>query len=232
MIVKLRNVALAAMVVFGSFEAQAAAPLAVRWKELIAESSDALKARDHAKSLKISQTVIKQMMSALGPGDAATEVFSVVLTHKALALAGLGRQDEALWWWHSALSMHPRMANADLSIYHEAGQFLASRRERGEAGGPPAKSMTADVQAPRLKKKVAPQFPGGAQYFGVAGMLTLEVIITKDGRLHSPKILKDLQAPTLSYAALDAVRQWKFEPGKLGGQPVDVVFTLTINYKP
>ena len=232
MIVKLRNVALAAMVVFGCFETQAAEPLAVRWKARIAESSDALKARDHAKSLKISESVINQMMSALGPGDAAKEVFSIVLTHKALALAGLGRQDEALWWWHSALSMHPGMATADLSNFHEAGQFLTSRRERGEAGGPKTKNPNPNIQAPRVKKKVAPQFPGGAQYFGISGLLVLEVVITKDGRLHSPKILQDLSAPTLSYAALDAVRRWQFEPGKMDGEPTDVVFTLTINYKP
>jgi TonB family protein len=233
MIVKLRKVALATMVVFGCFEAPAAEPLAVQWKERIAESSAALKARDHGKSLKISESVISQMKSVLGPGDAATEVFSIVLTHKALALAGLGRQDEALWWWHAALSMHPGMAKADLSEFHEAGQFLASRRERGAlGGGQKPKNPNPGIQAPRVKKKVAPDFPGGAQYFGIAGMLVMEVVIAKDGTPRSPKILQNLPAPTLSYAALDAVRRWRFEPGKVDGEPADVVFKLTINYKP
>jgi outer membrane biosynthesis protein TonB len=36
----------------------------------------------------------------------------------------------------------------------------------------------------------------------------------------------------MSYVVLDAVRQWRFEPGKIGGKAVPVVFTLTVNFNP
>ncbi len=35
----------------------------------------------------------------------------------------------------------------------------------------------------------------------------------------------------LDQAAVDAVRRWKFKPGTLNGQPVDVIFNLTVNFK-
>jgi len=35
----------------------------------------------------------------------------------------------------------------------------------------------------------------------------------------------------LDQAAADAVRRWKFKPGTLNGQPVDVIFNLTVNFK-
>jgi TonB family protein len=43
-------------------------------------------------------------------------------------------------------------------------------------------------------------------------------------------VLKPL-AFGLDQAAADAVRRWKFRPGTLNGQPVDVIFNLTVNFK-
>jgi TonB family protein len=36
----------------------------------------------------------------------------------------------------------------------------------------------------------------------------------------------------LDQAAVDAVKRWKFKPGTLNGQPVPVIFTLTVNFRP
>jgi len=38
--------------------------------------------------------------------------------------------------------------------------------------------------------------------------------------------------PELNSAALLALSQWQFEPGKVDGQAVDVIYDLTINFKP
>ena len=35
----------------------------------------------------------------------------------------------------------------------------------------------------------------------------------------------------LDQAAVEAVKKWKFKPGTLNGQPVDVIFNLTVNFK-
>jgi TonB family protein len=170
----------------------------------------------------------------LGPGDSAAYVFGIVVTHKALANAGLGNRDDALWYWHTALGLFPRLAEADLSMFGEAGTFLKEHppeATRDSSTNRPVVSTAPNVAPPRLLKRVEPQYPAGARTFDVAGILIVEVIIDKEGRVTAPRVRRALPAPTLSYAALEALRQWRFEPGRMGGEPVDVLFNLTVNFK-
>ena len=205
------------------------------WGEKIRQSSDALKKGDYQRSLRITNRLISDMEELLGPGDAGAQIFAIVVTHKALASAGLGKRDEALWYWHTALSLFPRIDEADLSMFGEAGKFLKEHPPgvpRALSDTPPVPAMANNVTAPRLLKKVEPSYPAGANAFDVGGILIVEVVIDKDGHVTSPRVRKALPAVTLSYAALEAVRQWRFEPGRIDGQPVDVLFNLTVNFKP
>ena len=56
-------------------------------------------------------------------------------------------------------------------------------------------------------------------------------MIAKDGTLRDFRLLKTPALPTLSYTAMEAVRQWKFKPATIDGEPQDVIFDLTINFK-
>ncbi len=58
----------------------------------------------------------------------------------------------------------------------------------------------------------------------------MECIIDKQGNVTNVQVLKPLPFG-LDAAAVDAVRRWKFKPGTLNGQPVDVIFNLTVNFK-
>lgn len=207
-----------------------------RWKTQIDQSGESLKKGDHAKSLQISNALIEEMINRLGPGQGASEIFGLVLAHKALALAGLGRNDEALWQWHTVIGLYPAYGSRNLSDYGNAGRFLMENRQvRSRSGdGAPAKggARTVNATAPKIKRRVEPRYPPGARAFGVSGALQVEVIIDTDGRVTAPSIIKALPAPTMSYVALDAVRQWRFEPGKVDGVVKPTVFKLTINYAP
>jgi hypothetical protein len=100
-----------------------------RWNMKLKESSRLLKSGDHAGSLKIVDRVIREMIDELGPGDAAIRAFGIVLSHKALALAGLGREADALWYWHTVLSLYPSFRQSDLSAFGKAGALLTSNRD-------------------------------------------------------------------------------------------------------
>lgn len=212
--------------------ALAANPVAEQWMRQLDESSDALKRGDPARSLKIANRLIRDMMEKLGPGDGAMRIFGTAVTHKALAHAGLGQKDDALWYWHVVLGLYPSFAESDLTMFGEAGKFLAENRkvrEKTEVKDP--KPLKPNSTPPKVRKRVEPKWPRGAHYFGTSGRIVLEMIITKEGTVTAPRIESALPAPTLSYSALEAVRQWRFEPGKIDGEPVDVIFNLTINFK-
>ena len=204
------------------------------WGDKIDRSAKLLQQGDYKKALSIDENLIGEMEEMLGPGDAGAQIFGTVVTHKALAEAGLGNYDDALWYWHTALALFPRLAEADLSSFGEAGKYLTEHPPGLPKAIPAAVPGPVDkgVTPPRIRKQVAPVYPRGARSFGEGGTLVVEVVIDKNGRVGSPRVRQALPAATLSFAALEAVKEWRFEPGRLNGEPVEVLFNLTVNYRP
>jgi len=71
-------------------------------------------------------------------------------------------------------------------------------------------------------------YPTDAAAARVQGVVILEVTIAKDGRVADATIRRSI--PQLDQAALDAVRQWRFTPTVIDGEPVEVVMTVTVNF--
>lgn len=87
-----------------------------------------------------------------------------------------------------------------------------------------------DVKAPVVTHRIDPIYSDMARKTRVAGVVIVEAVINKNGEVEEVKVLKGLPMG-LSESAVDAVKQWKFKPGTLNGQPVDVIFNLTVNFK-
>lgn len=213
-------------------------PTVSRWKTRLDESEAALTRGDHGRSMKVADRLIKEMVDRLGPGEGSTEIFGLTLMHKALASAGLGRNEDALWDWHTVIALYPAFKDRDLSAYGNAGKFLMDNRDIRSArtaeqktAEPPKDGTRATVTPPKLKRKVDPRYPEGARQFGVRGPMMVEVIITPEGKVTSPKLVKTLPAPTLAYVMLGALRQWRFEPAKLAGANTSVIFTLEMQWR-
>ena len=77
-------------------------------------------------------------------------------------------------------------------------------------------------------KHVAPVYPPVAQSARVQGVVILELIIDRDGRVGYSRILRSI--PLLDQAAIDAVSQWEFTPTMLNGAPVPVIMTATVQF--
>jgi protein TonB len=75
---------------------------------------------------------------------------------------------------------------------------------------------------------VRPAYPTAAREAGIEGVVILEVKIGADGGVEAARVLKSI--PLLDEAALDAVKQWKFVPTLLNGQPTSIMMTTTINF--
>jgi periplasmic protein TonB len=87
-----------------------------------------------------------------------------------------------------------------------------------------------DVKAPVVISRVEPSYPEVARKARISGIVIVECIIDKNGTVRNVKVLKPLPFG-LDQAAVDAVQKWRFRPGTLNGQPVDVIFNLTVNFK-
>jgi TonB family protein len=84
------------------------------------------------------------------------------------------------------------------------------------------------IRAPIKVKNVEPVYPAIAKSARVAGVVTIEATIGEDGKVIDAKVVRSV--PMLDQAALDAVRQWQYQPTLLNGVPVPVVVTVTINF--
>jgi len=101
------------------------------------------------------------------------------------------------------------------------------------AEGEPIKRVTVDgnVQAARLIKRVQPFYPELARSERISGVVKLHVIIGKDGGVRSLQLVSGVCS--LAMATVDAVRQWRYQPALLNGEPVevdtevDVIFSLS-----
>jgi protein TonB len=100
---------------------------------------------------------------------------------------------------------------------------------------PPAPRPTGPVRmgellvAPRKLVDVRPVYPDIARAARVEGIVILEAVLDRRGRVNQVRVTKS--APLLDQAAIDAVRRWQYSPSTLHGQPVEVLMTITITFK-
>jgi TonB family protein len=79
-----------------------------------------------------------------------------------------------------------------------------------------------------ILKKVQPIYPQQARYARIQGSVVMSAIISKSGDVTD---LEVLDGPIeLAVSAVNAVRQWKYRPYVLNGEPVEVDTQLTVNY--
>ena len=78
-------------------------------------------------------------------------------------------------------------------------------------------------------KKVSPDYPAQARQLRIEGTVQLEATIAKDGKVSNIKAVSG--HPILARAAIDAVKQWKYRPYLLNGQPVEIETQIAVNFK-
>jgi len=90
-------------------------------------------------------------------------------------------------------------------------------------------SVSQGVSQGLLYKKVAPAYPPNALRMHVEGAVELQATISKNGDITNIKIVSG--DPQLAKAASDAVKQWKYKPYLLNGEPVEIQTGVTVNFK-
>jgi protein TonB len=98
-----------------------------------------------------------------------------------------------------------------------------------EAEPPSAPLRVSQVSAPRKRHHVNPAYPPLAAAARVQGTVLLEATLDEEGNVVNLVVLRSV--PLLDGAALDAVRQWKYEPTLLNGSPVPVLMSVSLRFE-
>ena len=88
-----------------------------------------------------------------------------------------------------------------------------------------------NVQAAKLLSKVDPVYPANLKQQGISGTVMLRAVISTTGETLNPVVLNTTVNPGLAQAALDAVRQWRYQPTLLNGQPVEIVTNIEVTFE-
>jgi protein TonB len=84
------------------------------------------------------------------------------------------------------------------------------------------------VMEGNLVHRVEPQYPMTAKQLHIQGVVILKAVISREGRIEQAETVQGQDL--LSRAALAAVRQWKYRPYYLNGEPVEVETKITVSF--
>jgi protein TonB len=99
---------------------------------------------------------------------------------------------------------------------------------------PPAPAVQAplriggDLKAPALIERVDPEYPLLALRARVQGIVILETVVDRQGRVADVRVLRSI--PLLDQAAIAAVQQWRYSPLLLNGRPERFVLTVSVSF--
>jgi protein TonB len=88
--------------------------------------------------------------------------------------------------------------------------------------------VSAGVAEGLLKSKVDPEYPAEAKAHRIQGNVILAIKISTEGNVVDLKVVSG--HPALAAAALEAVRQWKYKPYALNGEPVEIETTVLVKF--
>jgi protein TonB len=145
--------------------------------------------------------------------------------------------------------MQPRAIPKEVAVFKEAElppDVITNTQQGGVFGGIPGQGLSAALPPPpkaaapaRIKQggqvtaaaiitQTRPLYPALARQARIQGNVVLHAIIDKEGKVAQLEVISG--HPLLVQSALDAVKQWRYKPTQLNGDPVEVDTTITVTF--
>jgi len=126
------------------------------------------------------------------------------------------------------------IADADPALNGPAGQTeVLSSANFATSSGPSAPVATipvgGDVKNARLLKSVPPVYPAYAKEQRIGGDVKIDALIDATGKVTSMKVLNG--PAVLHQAAMEALRQWRYQPATLNGNAIPMHLTVTLQFR-
>lgn len=220
-------------------------PMATRWEgpALVDEHVDAAQG-PHVRVLSLETshgTILFGNRESLDEG--AFKAATATVSYMILGVGGGGKQpfdQEESRQVAMAMQNAARRAQGAAPIAGGPGYTSAwmSMSSGPVDSRPPSASPTPDG-AVRVGSKIAPLrkihhvdpvMPEQARAARMSGIVVLEITVGADGVVTNARVLRSI--PLLDEAALDAVRQWRYEPLPANGQTKPVIMTTTVSFGP
>jgi protein TonB len=108
------------------------------------------------------------------------------------------------------------------------GGILGATSNAPKLAAPTRVRVSQGVSEGNLISQIKPPYPPMAKMARVQGAVVLQAVISKSGNIENLRVVSG--HPMLVQSALDAVRQWRYRPYLLNGEPVEVETQITLNF--
>jgi periplasmic protein TonB len=113
------------------------------------------------------------------------------------------------------------------------GSVLDAIQGSGQVLPPPPLAVTRHPPVSRMMEgniilRIQPNYPSIAKQARIQGEVLLRAMISRDGTIENLQVLSG--HPMLAHAAVEAVRQWRYRPYVLNGEPVEVETEVTVKF--
>ncbi len=119
---------------------------------------------------------------------------------------------------------------AIVELQAQDSESHATSLEELEELGAGARPVGEEVTPPELVTRVQPEYPEEMRAARATGRVILQAVIDGKGVVSAVAVLRGSGHMPLDNAAIDAVRQWRYQPAMMEGSPVKVTFTVVVNF--
>jgi TonB family protein len=123
--------------------------------------------------------------------------------------------------------VHSKAATG-LTAYDASGIAVSAPPAADSQPKPQRVRVSQSVMQGMVVSKVPPSYPPDARAARIQGSVVIHAVIDKSGNIGNLTVISG--HPLLAQAALDAVKQWKYRPYLLNGNPVEVDTQITVNF--
>jgi len=158
--------------------------------------------------------------------DTAGAVSHVKVLSGDPVLARAAEQAVGKWKYHPVtVGQHAIAVNGNVLLTFDPAKNPPVR----EGGEWPFRAVTCSGTQEQLLHRVEPEYPKVAKAAHVQGDVVLDILIDKEGKVSDLKVVSG--HPLLIQSAMDAVRQWRYRPYIIGGEPVAVDGRVTVKFQ-
>jgi len=119
----------------------------------------------------------------------------------------------------------PYLLNATLIVT----SVIVGWAQNQPVGGPAAVKVGQAEAEAHLISSVQPQYPAKAREKGIQGTVMFRAIVGKDGSIDKLYLLSG--HPLLVSASIDPVKQWKYKPFVVNGEPIEAEIVIAVNFQ-
>lgn len=205
------------------------------WQHRLAEADQMLEQGRWKKAKRTANRVLDEMCDRIQSGSGIDHLLASAVVIRAVAEAGLGDQESAHWDYMAAQTLEAEYSRMSFEKYGPSASSFEDWRVGSEENPwgkdeiPNVSRLSGEIQPPERVHSPAPKYPFGKRFGCIEGPIQIQAVINEQGYLTWPKLLTT-QDPVLGFAAIEALRDWRFKPAHVDGKPVRVFFKVVINF--